>query len=195
MSLFISSLFLWYFSRLNVSQTRSGVRHINLFMVAMAIPFVPLILCKRHLYRTNTRWIRRKKLIMPLVTSAVLLDKIAAHLNATYKSELRQWHTDKTMPDSENPRSYIRPVPLPIPSHQGLKITARHAKIYTCEVPTRKEVAKENYERRRHQMSKCGYRSVIYKPYQPVGEVYLDDKKLILSALGQEQSEQDNLVR
>lgn len=99
------------------------------------------------------------------------------------------------MPDSENPRSYIRPVPLPIPSHQGLKITARHAKIYTCEVPTRKEVAKENYERRRHQMSKCGYRSVIYKPYQPVGEVYLDDKKLILSALGQEQSEQDNLVQ
>lgn len=99
------------------------------------------------------------------------------------------------MPDSENPRSYVRPVPLPIPSHQGLKITARHAKIYTCEVPTRKEVARENYERRRHQMSKCGYRSVIYKPYQPVGEVYLDDKKLILSALGQEQSEQDNLVQ
>ncbi|XP_078384035.1 uncharacterized protein LOC144666472 [Oculina patagonica] len=95
------------------------------------------------------------------------------------------------MPDSENPRSYVRPVPLPIPPHQGLKITARNAKIYTCEVPTRKEVARENYERRRHQMSKCGYRSVNYKPYQPVGEVYLDDKKLILSALGQEQTEQD----
>ena len=98
------------------------------------------------------------------------------------------------MPDSDNPRSYVRPVPLPIPSHQGLKITARNAKIYTCEVPTRREVARENYERRRHQMSKCGYRSVIYKPYQPVGEVYLDDKKLILSALGQEQTEQDDQV-
>ena len=98
------------------------------------------------------------------------------------------------MPDTENPRSYIRPVPLPIPSHQGLKITARNAKFYTCEVPTRKEVARENYERRRHQMSKCGYRSVIYKPYQPVGEVFLDDRKLILSALGQEQTEQDNQV-
>ena len=102
---------------------------------------------------------------------------------------------DKNMPDTENPRSYIRPVPLPIPSHQGLKITARNAKNYTCEVPTRKEVARENYERRRHQMNKCGYRSVIYKPYQPVGEVFLDDKKLILSALGQEQTEQDNQVR
>ena len=99
------------------------------------------------------------------------------------------------MPDSDNPRSYVRPVPLPIPSHQGLKITARNAKIYTCEVPTRREVARENYERRRHQMSKCGYRSVIYKPYQPIGEVYLDDKKLILSALGQEQTEQDDQAR
>ena len=41
-------------------------------------------------------------------------------------------------------------------------------------------------------MRKCGYRSVIYKPYQPVGEVFLDDRKLILSALGQEQTEQNN---
>ncbi|XP_020617163.1 uncharacterized protein LOC110055123 isoform X2 [Orbicella faveolata] len=99
------------------------------------------------------------------------------------------------MPDSDNPRSYVRPVPLPIPSHQGLKITARNAKMYTCEVPARREVARENYERRRHQMSKCGYRSVIYKPYQPVGEVYLDDKKLILNALGQEQTEQDDQIQ
>ena len=50
----------------------------------------------------------------------------------------------------------------------------------------------ENYERRRHQMSKCDYRSVIYKPYQPVGEVFLDNRKLILSALGQEQTKQNN---
>ena len=52
----------------------------------------------------------------------------------------------------------------------------------------------ENYERRRHQMSKCGYRSVISKPYQPVGEVFLDDRKLILIALRQEQTEQNNQV-
>ena len=79
------------------------------------------------------------------------------------------------MPDTENPRSHIQPLPLPIPSNQDLQITARNAKFHTCEDPTRKEVARENYERRRHQMSKSGYRSVIYKPYQPVGEVFLDN--------------------
>lgn len=99
------------------------------------------------------------------------------------------------MPETENPRYYIQPRKLPIPSHQGLKITARNAKVYTCEVPSRKVVAKENYERRQHQMTKCGYRSVIYKPYQPIGEVHLNDKSLILSALGQHQSEQPNQVR
>ena len=36
---------------------------------------------------------------------------------------------------------HIQPVPLPIPSHQELQITARNAKFHTCEVPTRKEVA------------------------------------------------------
>ena len=91
------------------------------------------------------------------------------------------------MPDTENPRSHIQPLPLPIPSNQDLQITARNAKFHTCEDPTTKEVARENYERRRHQMSKCGYRSVIYKPYQPVGEVFLDDTKLNLSALRYEQ--------
>ena len=93
----------------------------------------------------------------------------------------------RSMPDTENPRSHIQPLPLPIPSNQDLQITARNAKFHTCEDPTRKEVARENYERRRHQMSKCGYRSVIYKPYQPVGEVFLDDTKLNLSALRYEQ--------
>ena len=96
------------------------------------------------------------------------------------------------MPDTENPRSHIQPVPLPIPSNQDLQITAGNAKFHTCEVPTRKEVARENYEQRKHQMSKCSYRSVIYKPYQPVEDVFLDDRKLILSPLGQEQTEQNN---
>ena len=93
----------------------------------------------------------------------------------------------RSMPDTENPRSHIQPLPLPIPSNQDLQITARNAKFHTCEDPTRKEVARENYERRRRQMSKSGYRSVIYKPYQPVGEVFLDDTKLNLSALRYEQ--------
>ena len=37
-------------------------------------------------------------------------------------------------------------------------------------------------------MTRCGYRSVNYKPYQSVGEVYLNEKSLILSALGQRVS-------
>lgn len=92
------------------------------------------------------------------------------------------------MPETENPRSYIRPIPVPVPAHKGLKITARNATVYTCEFPTRKEVAKENYERRKHQITRCGYRSVNYKPYQSVGEVYLDERMLILNSLGQRGS-------
>ena len=88
----------------------------------------------------------------------------------------------RSMPDTENPRSHIQPVPLPIPS-QIPHLRSSNQK-ESCDW--------ENYERRRHQMSKCGYRSVIYKPYQPVGEVFLDDRKLILSALGQEQTKQNN---
>ena len=75
---------------------------------------------------------------------------------------------------------------MPTLSHAGLKITARCEKpLYTCEYPTRKQVAKENYERRLHQMTQCGYKSVNYKPYKSVGEVILDDKELILKSLGQ----------
>ena len=86
------------------------------------------------------------------------------------------------MPDTENPRSHIQPVPLPIPLQiPHLRSSNQEG---SCDW--------ENYERRRHQMSKCGYRSVIYKPYQPVGEVFLDDRKLILSGLRQEQTEQNN---
>ena len=88
----------------------------------------------------------------------------------------------RSMPDTENPRSHIQPVPLPIPSQiSHLRSSNQEG---SCDW--------ENYKRRRHQKSKCGYRSVIYKPYQPVGEAFLDDRKLILSALGQEQTEQNN---
>ncbi|XP_031558698.1 uncharacterized protein LOC116295108 [Actinia tenebrosa] len=90
------------------------------------------------------------------------------------------------MPETENPRTFIRPKPIPVPPHRGLKITARNSTIYTCEIPNRKQVAHENYTRRTHQMTKCGYRSVNYKPYQSIGDVILDDKKLILTALGQD---------
>lgn len=90
------------------------------------------------------------------------------------------------MPETDNPRTFVRPKPIPVPPHRGLKITARNSTIYTCEIPSRKQVAHENYTRRTHQMTKCGYRSVNYKPYQSIGDVILDDKKLILTALGQD---------
>ena len=77
----------------------------------------------------------------------------------------------RSMPDTENPRSHIQPLPLPIPSHQELQITARNAKFHTCEVPTRKEVAM----RRIMNVEIKWANAVIYKPYQPVGEVFLDN--------------------
>ena len=69
------------------------------------------------------------------------------------------------MPDTETPRSHIQPVPRLIPSQ--IPHLPRSNQKGSCDW--------ENYERPRHQMSKCGYRSVIYKPYQPVGEVFLDN--------------------
>ena len=83
-------------------------------------------------------------------------------------------------------RDYVAIRPIPSPSHVGLKVTARcSTPVYTCESPSRRRVAKDNYERRDHQISQCGYRSVNYKPYKEVGEVVLDDKELVLRALGQ----------
>eukprot|EP00112_Aurelia_sp_Birch-Aquarium-sp1_P024487 Seg778.1 transcript_id=Seg778.1/GoldUCD/mRNA.D3Y31 product="Deleted in malignant brain tumors 1 protein" protein_id=Seg778.1/GoldUCD/D3Y31 len=83
-------------------------------------------------------------------------------------------------------RDYVAIRPMPSPSHVGLKVTTRcSTPVYTCEIPSRKRVAKNNYERRDHQINQCGYRSVNFKPYKEVGEVVLDDRELILRALGQ----------
>ena len=83
-------------------------------------------------------------------------------------------------------RDFVAIRPIPSPSHVGLKVTARSSTpVYTCESPSRKEVAKQNYERRDYQTSSCGYRSVNHKPYREVGEVILDERELILRALGQ----------
>lgn len=83
-------------------------------------------------------------------------------------------------------RSFISPSPLPIKSHQGLKITARSEGHYNCAVPSRQEVAHQNYVRRTKQLSEEGYQAPNYKPYQLLGEpLILEDKQLILYALGQ----------
>ncbi|XP_071810799.1 coiled-coil domain-containing protein 60-like isoform X1 [Apostichopus japonicus] len=83
-------------------------------------------------------------------------------------------------------RSFISPSPLPIKSHQGLKITARSENHYDCAVPSRQEVAQQNYVRRTKQLTEEGYQAPNYKPYQLLGEpLILEDRHLILYALGQ----------
>lgn len=91
-----------------------------------------------------------------------------------------------------DPREFVAVKQIPTASHVGLKITARcSTPVYTCEKPRRKEVAKDNFERRKFQTTQCGYRSINHKPYKSVGDVVLDDKELILRALGQLDIEGD----
>ena len=89
----------------------------------------------------------------------------------------------------EDPRSYISSKPVSGISHKGLHISARSSLVYTCSLPDRREVAKQNHARRNYQMQKCGYNSVTYKPYKTLGKVFLDDKNLILVALGRKDDE------
>lgn len=90
------------------------------------------------------------------------------------------------MPASKDPRSYVRPVPLPIPSCKGLRLLARDTINFNPEYPSREEVRKNNYYRRQNQMSSMGFRSASHKPYVGIGDpFYLDEKKMILHALGQ----------
>ena len=89
----------------------------------------------------------------------------------------------------EDPRSYVASKPVSGISHKGLHVSARSAVVYTCSLPHRREVARQNYARRNHQMQKCGYNSVSYKPYKTLGKVFLDDKNLIMVALGQKDDE------
>ncbi|XP_070578878.1 coiled-coil domain-containing protein 60-like isoform X2 [Ptychodera flava] len=89
-------------------------------------------------------------------------------------------------PKNRDPRAYIKPVALPIPSHQGMHIQARSETVYNCSNPTREAVFRENYARRRRQLTEQGYNAVIYRQYQCVGDkFFLNEKKMILHALGQ----------
>ncbi|KAL4218125.1 Coiled-coil domain-containing protein 60 [Mactra antiquata] len=90
------------------------------------------------------------------------------------------------MPANKDPKSYVRAVPLPIPSCKGYKLLARDTINFNPEFPTRTEVRKSNYDRRQDQMSAMGFRSANHKPYIGIGDpFYLDEKKMILHALGQ----------
>ncbi len=82
--------------------------------------------------------------------------------------------------------SFVESVPLPIASQKGLKIQARSEVVYNPAFPSRNEVRRENYSRRRQQVMQQGFSSVNFKPYKGIGDpFYLDQKKLILHALGQ----------
>ncbi|KAL3889727.1 hypothetical protein ACJMK2_002056 [Sinanodonta woodiana] len=90
------------------------------------------------------------------------------------------------MPPKEDPRIYVRQLPLPIASQKGLKIQARSIEVYNPAYPTRDIVRKENFERRKEQLMKQGFRSKNYEPYVGIGDpFFLEEKKLILHALGQ----------
>ena len=87
-----------------------------------------------------------------------------------------------------NVRDIIDIKPLPTPSCIGEKVLVRNSTTYISP-SLRKDQWKNNHERRTKQVSECGYRSVSHRPYQPVGEMCLDEKQLILSALGQTHNE------
>ena len=87
---------------------------------------------------------------------------------------------------TKDPRSYVSVAPLPIGSQKGLKIQARSIEVYNPAEPSRDHVRKENFIRRSNQISSMGFRSANHRPYHGIGDpFYLEEKKLILHALGQ----------
>ncbi|XP_074656915.1 coiled-coil domain-containing protein 60-like [Tubulanus polymorphus] len=87
---------------------------------------------------------------------------------------------------SRDPRCYVKQLPLPIDSHKGVKIQARSDTVYNATCPTREVIRKENYARRLQQLTQQGFSAVSHKPYQGIGDpFFLEERKLILSALGQ----------
>jgi hypothetical protein len=85
-----------------------------------------------------------------------------------------------------DPRSFVKQVPLAIPSHKGIAIQARNNNVYNATVPTRDEIRRQNYQRRLLQSKERGFKSAISRPYEPIDEpIYLNDKQLILASLGQ----------
>lgn len=85
-----------------------------------------------------------------------------------------------------DPKSFIKPVPLPFASHKGVKIQARSFQVYNATVPIRDDVRKENYTRRREQINSMGFKTPMNVPYRVIGDpLYLTHKKIVLYGLGQ----------
>jgi hypothetical protein len=97
---------------------------------------------------------------------------------------------DTKLPD---PRTLIKSAPLPFPSHKGVKIQARSFHVYNATAPSRDIIRKENYSRRRDQMSSMGFRTPLNLPYRVIGDpLFLDHKNIILYGLGQENDLQES---
>ncbi|XP_048411647.1 coiled-coil domain-containing protein 60-like isoform X2 [Stegostoma tigrinum] len=87
---------------------------------------------------------------------------------------------------SLEPRSFVMLKPLPLPPSKGLKVKARSLTVYSPSEPSRQQVFHDNYRRRQDQLSRQGYRSVSWKPYQAIGQpLHLEPRQLVLHSLGQ----------
>lgn len=86
----------------------------------------------------------------------------------------------------QDPREYVKPVPIPLPSDRGIKIQARNLNIYNQTIPNRDKIRKENYSRRTEQISSMGFSTPMNQPYKVIGEpLYLEQRDIILHGLGQ----------
>ncbi|XP_021378214.1 coiled-coil domain-containing protein 60-like isoform X2 [Mizuhopecten yessoensis] len=95
-------------------------------------------------------------------------------------------------PALQDPRSYVKAQRLPLPSHVGSRIETRGTSDYRAAQPMRIEVRNENYFRRLEQMKTMGFNAVKHEAYIGIGDpFYLDEKKLILNALGQLEESKD----
>ncbi|XP_033726539.1 coiled-coil domain-containing protein 60-like isoform X2 [Pecten maximus] len=95
-------------------------------------------------------------------------------------------------PALQDPRSYIKAQRLPLPSHVGSKIETRGTSDYRAASPMRIEVRNDNYFRRLQQMKTMGFNAVKHEAYIGIGDpFYLDERKLILNALGQLEESKD----
>lgn len=77
--------------------------------------------------------------------------------------------------------------PLPSGEYDGEKVIARTDQNYEQLRPSRDEVRRANYERRREQLSRQGFHSASTRPYRELGEVELNERRLLLKAVGQDQ--------
>jgi hypothetical protein len=88
--------------------------------------------------------------------------------------------------DLPDPKTFVKSAPLPLSSHHGVKIQARTLDVYNAYLPVRDDIRKENYSRRKEQMSSMGFQTPKNVPYKIVGEpLFLDQKEIILYGLGQ----------